>query len=266
MFTLHLSERLPALRAEPLAVSVFPRADCVPANLLRFHLRFEKPVEVFDVRTDLRLVDKGAGVEQIVSHPFLDLNDGLWSADGLTLTVMLHPGRIKKGLISNKNLGSAINPSLTYELQIRGAVVNKTNEWWTLKSFVTSNPIRNPLELALITIVRPDTGTKQALTVKFDRVVDQLAIENLVALTDQKNAIVAIDRELSDSSTTLRLTPRVDWLPGSYSIHFSNEFEDTCGNRLDGAFENNGDSQDRIRSADFAILFSLDSNSNQAAN
>jgi hypothetical protein len=67
----------------PRAVQVFPSGMQIPANVLRFHLRFaQPPAAVADVNACVRLRD-GAG--QVIEHAFLDLPHGLWSADTLDL-------------------------------------------------------------------------------------------------------------------------------------------------------------------------------------
>jgi hypothetical protein len=103
-------------------IQVFPSANEIPTNLLRFHIRFEETPEVFDVSTAIRLIDS-AGVA--IDHVFLDLNEGLWSSDGLTLTVMLHPGRIKTGLVASGYLGNAFSVYL-----VSGRV---SNALWRLR-------------------------------------------------------------------------------------------------------------------------------------
>jgi hypothetical protein len=227
---------------ESSLAQVFPSADVLPSNLLRFHLRFARTVEVFDVNEHLRLVDTSEGAEQIVAHPFLDLSDGLWSADGLTLTVLLHPGRVKLGLASHEARGAALLTSRSYELQMRSEIdlediVASKNEWRTLKRFLVSEALDNSMDVTGFAVEAPRADTRAPLRLNLKRVVDRLAIENYVAVTDENGAIVPIDVVTSRSDMTILLRPLNPWRVGTYTVHFANEFEDVSGNRFSASFE-----------------------------
>jgi hypothetical protein len=88
---------------QPVAVEVFP-AGAVPANLLRWHLVFDRLAN--DVGAEaIALLDRSG---QPVRDAFVDLPEGLWDATGTRLTLLLHPGRIKRGLRSSTRFGGAL--------------------------------------------------------------------------------------------------------------------------------------------------------------
>ncbi len=90
------------------AASVSPAGDSVPANLLRIELRLDAPLNgPLDMR-HVRLFDQH-GAE--IPAPFLDL--ALPSLDGRTITVLLHPGRIKTDVRPNVDLGRHCMPAST---------------------------------------------------------------------------------------------------------------------------------------------------------
>src|SRR5262245_28891678 len=73
----------------PRVVLVQPSGPEVPANLLRFSIRFAAQVEgPLLPRLSLLRADG-----RQVQEPFLDQE--LWSPSGKILTVLLHPGRVK---------------------------------------------------------------------------------------------------------------------------------------------------------------------------
>ncbi len=239
-------------------IQVFPSADVLPENLLRFHLRFSQSPEVFDVTEHLRLIDTSNTTNQIVCHPFLDLNDGLWSADGLTLTVMLHPARIKSGTFSHAKLGMAIGDTRSYQLQVQGGFeanefVSGKGTWLTLKRFSVTHAINSSIDISSLVVDLPRIETRTVMSIKIRRIVDQLAIENLITMTDEHSAIVPIEFATSDSGTTILLTPKIVWIAGTYLIHFSSEFEDVCGNRFGVSFENEAASQLDVPTAHLVV-------------
>lgn len=223
-------------------VQVFPEADLLPANLLRFHLRFEQVLDEFNVNEDLRLIEFDGTTERVVENPFLDLNEGLWSANGLTLTVLLHPGRIKSGLASHKFLGPALREEYRYELQARGnqeanRVVGKLGEWFPLKRFVTCNPINERIDLDNVTLCATHYVDRSMLSIQVGRVCDRLATENSLALVYNDKSVVDFDVFTDGTDTSIALSLPDGLQPGRYTIHFASDFEDACGNRFSEAFE-----------------------------
>src|SRR5262249_16853144 len=76
--------------------AVYPSSNRLPENTLRLYIHFSGEVARGDVYRHLKLVRDDA-VE--VKEPFLELDEELWSADGTRLTVLFHPGRVKRGLV-----------------------------------------------------------------------------------------------------------------------------------------------------------------------
>jgi hypothetical protein len=248
MIAADLIAATPSRASELSLVQVFPRADVLPENLLRFHLRFSRSVEVFDVNEHLRLIDTDQTTSTIVADPFLDLSDGLWSADGLTLTLMLHPGRIKSGLAAHDTLGTALRNTHSYALQVhhqtRGDESRTlANEWLTIKRFSVSAAVNRRIDADNIVMTVPPAATRLPLSIGLGHVVDRLASENFVAVTDDRGALVDVDVSTSESDTALRLNPQMPWRAGTYSIHFAGEFEDSCGNRFSASLESKSASQ-----------------------
>src|SRR5215470_11519657 len=88
----------------PRVVMVQPSAREVPANLLRISIHFTAPVEgpVLS-RIGLRRADGS-----VIAQPFLQQE--LWSPDGTTLTFLMHPGRVKSGLVAHEAMGPILAP------------------------------------------------------------------------------------------------------------------------------------------------------------
>lgn len=96
----------------PLAPGLYP-ARAWPANILRLHLVFAQAVDPWGVEQPVMLLD-GQGRER--PGVFVDVPGGLWSACGRILTVLLHPGRVKRGLVARDRLGPALTAGETVAL------------------------------------------------------------------------------------------------------------------------------------------------------
>src|SRR5262249_33960030 len=78
-----------------LVEKIYPSGDKLPENQLRFYLHFSAPMSRHDAYTHVKLLDE-KGKE--VASPFLELGEELWDPAGKRFTLLLHPGRVKRGL------------------------------------------------------------------------------------------------------------------------------------------------------------------------
>ena len=81
-----------------MPIRISPQAKVLPANTLRFYIHFPRSGEAHFDRDQLWLLNEE---EQVVRDSFLVLSQELWSLDGRRLTVLMEPGRIKRGLGSD---------------------------------------------------------------------------------------------------------------------------------------------------------------------
>src|SRR4029079_16647023 len=95
--TTTLDYRMPALtaKAPPRVVKIYPTADVLPANHLRFYIYFDRPMrggkELFD--QIVLLNDKG----KVIDEPWLI--DEIWDDANNCLIIYIQPGRIKWGVM-----------------------------------------------------------------------------------------------------------------------------------------------------------------------
>jgi hypothetical protein len=106
-----------ALLALPLAASaaplLTPSGPAVPENLLRIVLHLDAPLSApLDMRHVVLLGSDGVAID----GAFLDLP--LAGSDGKSLTLLLHPGRIKTGVGPNVALGPALRAGQSVVLRI----------------------------------------------------------------------------------------------------------------------------------------------------
>jgi hypothetical protein len=226
-------------------IQVFPSASEIPTNLLRFHIRFNEVPEVFDIGSAIRLID-AAGVA--IDHVFLDLDEGLWSADGLTLTVMLHPGRIKTGLTASRALGNAFQEHNQYELQLRcehlpslhhvysPSSASAANEWACIKRFTAIAAVDTAIDAQSLLLSVPNAHSLSPLSITFPRSIDRLGAENYVRLNSAADQLLDVQLEVGSAERAIHFVPRRAWPSGPVTIHFSGDFEDVSGNRLSSAF------------------------------
>ncbi|MEL7284878.1 MAG: hypothetical protein AAGJ68_10215, partial [Pseudomonadota bacterium] len=96
-------------------IEVFPSAERLPENLLRFYLYFPRPMDRDISSVDIQLVDF-EGEDEL--QAFLPMRYELWSSDRRRLTLILDPGRVKTGLKAHETYGRALKASNRFELKV----------------------------------------------------------------------------------------------------------------------------------------------------
>jgi hypothetical protein len=240
-----------------LNIAVFPSAALIPANVLRFHFRFDE-VQTVDVENDLvRLVDDH-GIP--VRHALLDVPGGIWSPSGNFLTQLVHPGRIKTGLASHDAYGMALQPGREYSIEIdqsalRADGTRSSPEWCGVHRFQATLPLKQSIAIGDWHVRAPRAGTLEPLLVTLDRALDRLSLESSFAIQDDAGVTRSLALEIAPGETAVRLSPGVPWRHDHYRLLISPQLEDVCGNRMDGAFEAGLDARQQTGPVPCAITF-----------
>src|SRR5262249_10274078 len=101
--------------ATTVVEKIYPSGDKLPENQLRFYLHFSAPMSRNGAYSHIKLLDE-KGKE--VASPFLELGEELWDPGVKRFTLLLHPGRIKRGLKPREELGPILEEGKRYTLVI----------------------------------------------------------------------------------------------------------------------------------------------------
>jgi hypothetical protein len=204
--------------------AVYPTADVLPSNLLRFYIRFSAPMSKGEAAARLHLLDaKGKALPAV----FL-AGEELWDPAGTRVTMTLDPGRIKRGLTSNMELGSAIVEGRQYTLAI-------DREWRDARgvpmvegfrrSFRGAPADRTPPDPKKWRIVSPPAGSRNPLVVTFGESLNHALLERML------RAGVAGKIVIPAGETEWRFTPDSPWPAGAHKLMVNTAIEDLAGNR-----------------------------------
>lgn len=236
---------LPQVQAWPLeapVVTVRPSATVVPANMLRLSLEFatapEGPVlpRIALSRTD--------GSE--LREPFLAQE--LWSPDGRILTLLMHPGRVKSGLVAREALGPILVPGDDVVLTLDGRPLKRWH--------VGPPDLHGPVASAW-SVLPVSPSSRQSLVVRLDAPVDGRDADYM-AIADADDRPVDGHAELLDGESTWTFTPDAPWRAGRYRLMVRGTLEDPAGNRLNGHFETPLDTPD-APAVDASVVFDIGS-------
>ncbi len=235
-----LEVRTPKKSITPVAKveRIFPTSDSLPENQLRFYIHFSEAMSVGEAYANIKLLDaKGKALENV----FLELDEELWDPERKRLTLVLDPGRIKRGLKLREDLGPALENGKSYTLAINGrwrdgegrALVDKEYR----KEFGVGPACEHAIDPQQWKLLAPAPATKEPFEVRFPGPLDRALLQRVVWVENKQGQKLAGTITLGDNERIWRFTPADEWQPGSYRLKAQTTLEDLAGNRIGQAFE-----------------------------
>jgi hypothetical protein len=231
----HLDEK--PVRPATVVARVTPSTDQVPENLLKFYLYFSSPMSRGEVYDRVRLLKPDG---EAVQFPFLRVVEELWDPSGTRLTLLIDPGRIKRGLKPREQFGPVLEAGRTYSLVIDAAWLDaEGNPLGTSfrKTFRTGPADEIQPDPKNWAITRPRAASREPLEIRFPESLDRGLIESGLTLLSPAGEEVAGHLEIDLDETRWRFTPDAPWVEGEYVLQVDNEIEDLAGNSIRRPFE-----------------------------
>jgi hypothetical protein len=229
---------LPAKVTSPTVVTaIYPSANVWPENILRFYIHFSAPMSATGGLDFVRLIDD-AGQE--VPEAFLVLDTDLWNDDYMRCTVFFDPGRVKRGVGPNLQLGRAIREGRRYAIVVNAAWPDahghplKASSRHELRA---GPPVERALSVTDWRVVPPANDTRDPLTVTFPWPLDRALLMRAVGVVFPDGRSVDGSIAVEQGETIWKFTPRDPWRAGDYQLAVLTLLEDPSGNRVGRAFE-----------------------------
>lgn len=226
-------------------VAIHPAAPRVPANLLRWYVELSAPMEPGRALEHVRLLDE-AGRE--VPDAFLRLDEELWDPARRRLTLLLDPGRVKRGIRTNVEAGAPLVAGRRYKLVIdpgwpdgRGAPLASGLE----HEFEAGPDDRRAPDVARWRVESPGAGTRAPLVVEFGEPLDHALAARLLAVHDAAGRPVHGAATLAPGDAAWRFVPDAPWAAGAYALRARATLEDVAGNSLARVFDADRRAADR---------------------
>jgi hypothetical protein len=237
---LTLEFSVPSHRAD-LAVTevshVYPSGDCLPENLLRFYVCFSNSMRRGRALAEISLLDSvGQPVADALYRPPVEL----WDRSMRHLTVLLDPGRLKRWVGPNMELGPPLAVGKTYTLEIGSGMTDLHGRPLRepfRKHFLVGNPMREPVAAESWKLVPPPTGSRDALSLIFPQPLDRAMLSQSITVVAEDGSLVLGDVVIDRAESRWRFTPTSSWSTGVYHVRVRSDLEDVCGNSLTGAFD-----------------------------
>jgi hypothetical protein len=216
-----------AQQPTPRVVEIQPSGREVPANLLRISMRFAASIEGSLLPRLSLLRADGSPIEQ----PFLEQE--LWSPSGKVLTIVMHPGRVKSGLIARAAMGPILSTGDDVALALDGRPIKR----WRVGPADATGPVASAWKVSDVRV-----ESKEPVVVTLDAPIDGRDADYL-AIADAHNHRVPGHARLTNGESTWTFTPNAPWRAGTYQLVARGTLEDPAGNRLGGHFETSIDAQ-----------------------
>lgn len=217
--------------------TIYPTSDVLPENLLRLYVHFSTPMRRGQVRESIKLTRENG--EQII-NPFLNLAIELWDRDERRLTLLLDPGRIKRGVGPNVQVGPPLQRGKRYTLVIgqgmkdyRGKTLDRT----FTKSLIIKAPIRLALSPETWITGLPKAMSQEPLVLEFSRIMDRPLLFRSLAVLDADGRAVKGKMTVAENETRWEFIPSSPWQSGPYRLVVSTDLEDVSGNNVRAAFD-----------------------------
>jgi hypothetical protein len=159
----------------------------------------------------------------------------LWDLDYRRLTVFFDPGRIKRGVLPNLELGTPIVEGKQYTLVIdrefldaNGLPLTQTFK----KTFRGAPAEREPIDVKRWHVNSPKVGSVEPLEVRFPKPLDYALLQRCLEITGIAGTI-----SIDEDEKRWRFMPAKAWKPGQYTLSVNLALEDPAGNRIDRPFD-----------------------------
>ena len=228
-------------KREPLAATtrvthVYPSTGVLPSNTLKLYIYFSAPMSRGEAWQHIHMLDEKG---QPLKYEFVEIQQELWDTNNTRLTVLFDPGRIKRGVQQNLDLGPPIAEGKQYTLLIdrrwqdaRG--VPLADEF--RKAFRGGPANRTPPDPKTWRVTAPKAASPADLVIDFPKPMDFALLQRMIEVSGSAGKIggtVAVDKQ----ETEWRFTPRGPWKAGAYHLLIDTGIEDLSGNHIGQPFD-----------------------------
>jgi hypothetical protein len=231
--------RLPPRDSTPstLVSHIYPSADLLPENLLKFYVHFSAPMSRGNIYDHIHLLNSDGNKVEL---PFLEIDEELWDPGFTRLTLFIDPGRIKRGVRPLEEVGPSLEAGKSYTLvigrEVKDGYGNPLKESFQ-KVFKVGPPDREPPDPTHWKIQPPAAGTREPLAVIFTEPMDHALAQRVIGVANESGKIVVGDVSLTDQERRWTFLPSNPWRRGPHKLVIQTTIEDLAGNNIGKPFE-----------------------------
>ena len=219
-------------------VAIYPSTDQLPVNQLKLYVHFSSPMSEGWVARSVH-VRRADNREQLLGV-FLVMEPELWDPERRRLTLLLDPGRIKRGLVPNEEAGYPLIEGVPVVVTIdtdfcdaAGRPLRSGAE----RGYQVGPPLRVRVNPADWRCHCPAAGSTDPLIVEFDRPLDHALLQHSLRVNDADGVALPGQGSVGPGERCWRFEPRSPWEKGRHQVTVDPRLEDLAGNSLTRVFD-----------------------------
>ncbi len=219
--------------AAPAAVTrIYPSGDVLPENILRFYIHFSVPMMPGVAFDHIKLRDASGAVDEAA---FMRFKQELWNEDRTRLTVLIDPGRIKREVATNVDLGPALLAGNQYTLSVDAgwpSVDGQSELAPFSRTFSVTTALRERPDVRLWQATSPCIGTNEPLELLFDRPFDRHLLEKDIRVIGGDKQVVSGAIDIGAGERSWRFIPNEPWSTAEIQVIANSKLEDVAANNF----------------------------------
>lgn len=235
--SLQFSVPEPPVRSPVEVERIYPTGDCLPENLLRLYIVFSRPMWRGCAAQHIQLLGPdGEPAPDVLYRSPVEL----WDRSMRTLTILLDPGRLKRGVGPNRELGPPLAAGQNYTLVVGAGMLDGDGRPLAgpmRKRFGVKEPVRDAIAAEEWQLRKPAERTYEPLVLCFPAPLDWALLTSALTVSTAAGKHIAGHVHIDAAETLWCFTPAEPWAAGSYHVLVDGSLEDVCGNTPSGAFD-----------------------------
>jgi hypothetical protein len=230
---------LPADNTAPTTTvrQVYPSADELPENQLKFYVHFSAPMSRGGTYEHVEIRD---ATGRKIELSFLELDEELWDPSMTRLTLLIDPGRIKRGVKPLEDIGPVFEAGKSFSLVIGARCLDAAGRplRTEFRNDIRIGPAdRTPPDPRRWTIRAPAAATCEPLVVDFDEPMDHALALRLITVTATAGGTLAGEPALTEQERRWAFSPAQPWSRGKHALVVAATIEDLAGNNIGKTFD-----------------------------
>jgi hypothetical protein len=228
--------RAPAGRTSVTAI--YPSAGAIPYNQLRLYLQFSAAMSEGAAAGHVHLLDDASGHE--LENALLPMEPELWDRERRRLTILLDPGRLKRGLRPHRLAGYPLQPGgavrVVVHPDLRDAGGHRLRGQFEHR-YQVGPDVREHVTPGRWHLTPPAPGTRQPVVVDFDRPLDHGLLGWCLTVTTGAGRPLAGSAAAGQEERSWAFIPTSPWVSGLYHLMVDPRLEDLAGNSVARVFD-----------------------------
>jgi hypothetical protein len=236
--------------------AIYPTANHVPVNLLKIYLQFSAPMAEGQSQRAVQVVRADNG--QALDGVFLPMEPELWDRARTRLTLLLDPGRIKRGLAPHVEIGYPLREGVAVIVRVDNHMMDANGTSLVAgmeRCYQVVAAERRHVSPVAWRVQPPRGDSLESVHVEFDRPLDRALLRHALLVHDGDGNVVDGKMSIHEGEGGWSFAPVDRWRCERYTISVDPRLEDLAGNSLTRVFDRDlTRPEDTPRRAERAVL------------